>query len=439
MPCTAFAEVLKSDIVTGETVEARGLTIAQCPSIEAESALIMTEDGTVYFERDADSYRKIASITKIMTCLVALDMGTASDLIPVSENAAEIGESSAGLQAGDIVEFQNMLLALMVPSGNDAAIALAEYYGQRILDANGGTGVLDATACVNAFVERMNAKAAELGMTNTKFANPHGLDDGEYEGDFGSTARDIATMVQYGMKNLLFRGVVSTDGCDIAVKRDGETVVITLEPTDYMLSWYEGALGVKTGHTDYAGSCFAGASKRGSTEVYAIILNSSDDSQRFYDAETCMDWLYENLVDVPLVSSAETCQMNIDGTMKTVPIVAYAAHSGWVNCTFPVTLANPDETLEVFRLNGNLTMDVTINDISGDVHAGDIVGSINFYQHNELVHTAQLMACKDQIGPNFLEGIGVWFDRFLRGFTNEPTVAKNQIIATTTILMDKTA
>ena len=437
-PLCAYAEVRKADIVTGETVEQRGLTIAQCPSIDAQYCVVMDSEGTVYFERDADVQTQIASITKVMTCLIALDMGQDSDVITVSENAAEVGESSANLQAGDSTDFTSMLKALMIPSGNDAAIALAEYYGQKIVSSN-GNGQLDSDACIAAFVDKMNQKAAEIGMSNTLFTNPHGLDDGEFEGDLHSTARDVALMIQYAMKNQKFRDICGIDGDDIVVQRDGEEVAITLEPTDTMLETYEGALGVKTGFTNLAGACFAGASSRDGLEVYAIILGSTDETQRFADAETCMDWFYDNYVDCQLVNSDVTCELSVNGQMMTVPVVAYAAHAGWVNATFPVTLQNPEETARVFKLSGNLTQEVNIKEIGGDVHPGDVVGTITFYQHNKAVYTSNLIACTYQVGPNPLEAIGVSVDRFLKGLAGESTVAKTQVISTATVLLDKTA
>ena len=201
LPSVASAEVRRADVIKGETVEARGLTVAQCPSIDALYACVMDEDGTVYFERDATSPTQIASVTKIMTGVVALDavdqgLVSLTDHVIVSAAAAEVGESSAGLQEGDMLTLQDALYALLVPSGNDAAVTIAEYVGQALIDANGGGG--DA---VTAFCDAMNAKAAELGCVDTVYRNPHGLDDGEWTGDQHSCAADQAKVVQCAMLN----------------------------------------------------------------------------------------------------------------------------------------------------------------------------------------------------------------------------------------------
>ncbi|WP_270299007.1 D-alanyl-D-alanine carboxypeptidase family protein [Eggerthella sinensis] len=177
-PATAFADVRKADVVYGQTVDARGLAVAQCPSIDAEYAMVMGSDGTVYFERNASSPTQIASITKIMTGVVALD-AVASGLvsldtpITVSAAAASVGESSADLQEGDVMDLETALKALLVPSGNDAAVAIAETIG-RAMDA----GASDPEA---VFVQAMNDKATALGCTDTVYENPHGLDFDAYE------------------------------------------------------------------------------------------------------------------------------------------------------------------------------------------------------------------------------------------------------------------
>ena len=158
----------KADVVAGETVESRGLTTSQCPSIDAKYAYVVDEDGTVYFERDPDTQTHIASVTKIMTAIVALENASLDTKITVSNEAATIGESSAALKEGDVLTLEDALKALLTSSGNDAAIAIADAVGGSL----GGTD----KAAQAAFVEAMNAKAAELGCTNTIFANPHGLD-----------------------------------------------------------------------------------------------------------------------------------------------------------------------------------------------------------------------------------------------------------------------
>ena len=216
----AFADVRKADIVYGQTVDARGLSVAQCPSIDAEYAVVMDAEGTVYFERNASSPTQIASITKIMTGLVALDAVDAGLVsldtpVTVSAEAAAVGESSAGLQAGDVMDLGTALTALLVPSGNDAAVAIAETVGAALLAA----GVAGGDTAQDAFVAQMNATAAELGCVDSVYENPHGLDFDAYAGNLHSTASDVAKVVRRAMQNETFRAAVSQGDTVIEVER----------------------------------------------------------------------------------------------------------------------------------------------------------------------------------------------------------------------------
>ncbi len=204
LPVSAFADVRKADVIFGQTVDARGLAVAQCPNVDAEYACVMDSNGTVYFERNASEPTQIASITKVMTAVVALDAIASGKLtlespITVSAAAAAVGESSAGLVEGDVMTMDAALKALLVPSGNDASVAIAEAVGALTSPDNPE----------DAFVDAMNAKAIELGCTDSVFENPHGLDDGSFAGNQHCTATDVAKIAQCAMKNKVFRTIVA--------------------------------------------------------------------------------------------------------------------------------------------------------------------------------------------------------------------------------------
>lgn len=437
LPSVASAEVRRADVIKGETVEARELTVAQCPSIDALYACVMDEDGTVYFERDAASPTQIASVTKIMTGVVALDavdqgLASLTDHVIVSAAAAEVGESSAGLQEGDMLTLQDALYALLVPSGNDAAVTIAEYIGQAILDANGGGG--DA---VTAFCDAMNAKAAELGCVDTVYRNPHGLDDGEWTGDQHSCAADQAKVVQCAMRNELFRTIVAGGDATISVDRAGEDIDIALESTDGFLDIYEYACGVKTGFTDLAGPSFAGAANNGERYLYAIVIHSSSEAQRFVDAQTLCEWAYGNIIEYQLVNSTETVQSPLGG--GDTPVFAHVAHGDWIDQTFPATLSDPDAAVEVFALDGNVSQSVEFEEVHGTVSAGQKVGTVTFKQRNETIAEYDLVACEDAAAPDFLQSIGIWWDRLFRGFAGDPQTAESVVVNTMPLINDKTA
>ena len=433
----AFADVKKSDIVYGSTVEALGLTVADCPDIDASYAIVMDSDGVVFFERSVDSDSQIASVTKVMTAIVALENGVSTDKITVSAKAAEIGESSANLEEGDVLDLNAALLALMVPSGNDAAQSLCEFYGAKILAARGETG--DSEDAEEAFVQAMNDTAAKIGMTNTVFTNPHGLDDGEYADDLHSTARDVAKMIAYAMAKPEFRQLVNQETASITVEREGAAETIELESTDELLGVLEGACGVKTGYTDLAGACFAGAVNRNGSDLYTVVLGASDELQRFTDTETLAEWYYEHMIDYPLVNSSQTVTSSISGAAGQVPLIATVAHRDYVDKTVNATFADTSQTIRVFDLHGNVTQKLEERDLTGDVHAGDVVGQVVFYQHNEEVARVDLIAAEDVAAPNPLEAIGTAVDRFIRGITGQQTVAASTLVNKSLLINDKTS
>ena len=431
----AYADVRKADIVMGETVDARGLAVAQCPNIDAERAIVVDTDGTVYFERNADDAACIASVTKIMTGVVALDavasgLTSLDSTITVSADAAAVGESSAGLQEGDTMTLKTALYALLVPSGNDAAIAIAESVGAALRSSGTASGDSD----VKAFVAQMNATAQKLGCTNTVYENPHGLDFDQYNGNLHSTAADQAKVVAYAMTNQTFRSVVGGGSTTITVKRDGSSADVFLETTDGFFDINDDAIGVKTGYTEKAGASFAGAVNKDGQELYAIVLGSTSESQRFFDADELVEWAFEHRKSYQLANCDQNTQMN----GASVPLVAQVAHDDWIDRTVPATFADPQSAVEVFDLNGNVSQSVQFNELHGSVKAGQIVGTVTFKQRNQVIATQDLVACKDVPAPNFFESIGIAFDRFMRGFSGEDKTATSQLLNTTPLIVDKT-
>lgn len=441
VPGLAFADVRNSDVVMGQTVESRGLSQSQCPNITAGYAYVVSDDGTVYFSRDAQAEVKIASVTKVMTALVALEYGDPeSTTITVSQEAATIGESSASLKVGDSMPLKTALRCMMINSGNDAAEAIAESMGNQVRDqllANASAEEKDKIpeSGYQAFIYAMNKKAADLGMTHSVFVNPHGLDMEQYEGDMHSSAEDVAIMCQEAMKNELFRSIVKTRSETVQVTRDGASADVELETTDLWLGSYEGSCGIKTGYTSQAGACFAGAVERDGHILYTVVLNSKDEPTRFVDTSALADWVYGNTIDYKLAHSEETISCALDGENATeVPVVAYVSHKGWIDKTFKATLADPEATVEIFALNGNISQEVSYDDVNGNVSVGQKVGTITFRQHNEDIATADIVAAEACEGPNLIDGFFIWWDRLFRSFGGEQTEADSVLINTTPLV-----
>ena len=433
----AYADVRKADVIYGVSVDSRGLSVAQCPSIDAEYALVMDSEGTVYFERNAADSTQIASITKIMTALVALESAPLDTVVTTSARAATVGESSASLAEGDTMTLEIALNALLLSSGNDAAIAIAESVGRVIA----GDAALSDEDAYDVFVERMNTRAAELGCTDTVFENPHGLDDGIWQGSHHSCAADVGIMAQAVMKNDTFRSIVATPSTTIDVTRaDGSLASLYLESTDEMLkNGFDGACGIKTGFTALAGWSFAGAANREGVEMYAIVIHSTSEAQRFTDAQTLLDWVYEHTGDYRLVNTSQTAASDVNGSSADVPVVAEVAHTEWIDRTVKATVADPDQVIDIFDLNGNISQSVEYDELTGNVHAGDKIGTLTFKQRNSVMATVDLIAAEDVNAPDLFEGIGVWWDRLFRGFSGQSTVAESVLYNETPLVVDKTS
>lgn len=440
LPTIAFADVRNSDEIKGMSAESLGYTASVLPNISAEYAYVVDQDGQEYFARNAHEKTKIASVTKIMTAIVTLENSDESSRIEVSPGAASIGESSAMLQAGDVLSRDDALRALMICSGNDAAQALAESLGNGILDKMKEEGRENLPPNgYDAFIQAMNDKAQELGMNDSRFGNAHGLDFDQYQGDFYSSAYDVSLMSRCAMQSDLFRSIVSMPKATITVTRNGVETPLELVSTDLFLESYDGACGIKTGFTELAGACFAGAADRNDTITYAVILHASDEQQRFTDCKTLLNWVYDNTIAYPLVHSNQTVSMTQNNQTQEVPVVAKVSNNSWIDETFDATLQNPSETVEIFALEGNVSQEATFDDVQGDVHVGQKVGTLSFKQHNEVIAVADIIAAQDCAGPNFFEGIGIFWDRAIRSITGQPTQATSVLVNTTPLVSDMKA
>lgn len=226
---------------------------AALPPINASSAILMdAKTGRVLYEKSAHDRRAQASTTKMMTAIVGIENGSLEDIYTVSENAAHTGGSSMNLSPGEKQSLENLLYGLMLRSGNDAAVAIAE----------------NTAGSVEAFVEMMNKKAKEIGAKNTHFMNPHGLDMDEHY----STAYDLALIARYGLSNPTFAQIVKTQ--KKVVPWPGFEWDRVLYNKNKMLASFEGADGVKTGYTNNAGRTLVSSATRESWQLIAVVMNS---------------------------------------------------------------------------------------------------------------------------------------------------------------------
>ncbi|MBW7456525.1 D-alanyl-D-alanine carboxypeptidase family protein [Paenibacillus sepulcri] len=233
------------------------------------AALIDVESGRLLYTSQGDEQMKIASLTKIMTAIVAIEHGKLSDMVKTSKRAAGREGSSIYLKLGEEMSLQNMLYGLMLRSGNDVATAIAEHVG----------------GSEEGFVHMMNDKAQMLGMTNSQFMNPHGLDiEGHY-----STANDMAKLTAYALKNPTFKEIVKTKVKTAPNPNDEWDY--TWKNKNKMLTMYDGADGVKTGYTKQALRCLVSSATREGQQLAVVTLNDGND---WLDHQKLLDWGFAN-------------------------------------------------------------------------------------------------------------------------------------------------
>lgn len=261
---------------------------AQVPLTEPEASayiLLETETGTVLAQKNETERRAMASITKLMTILLILediDSGriSLSDEVTASANASAMGGSQIYLKENETMDVGTLLKSIFVASANDACVAMAEHL-------NGSEA---------AFVTRMNERAGELGLTDTAYKNPHGLDeDGHY-----SSARDIATLSRLVLSHPLTK---TYSGIWQDTIRNG---TFDLTNTNKLIRYYDGATGLKTGSTTNAGSCLSASAKRNGMELIAVVLNSPTSEMRFTDAKRLLEFGFANYKTTPLTNSEES-------------------------------------------------------------------------------------------------------------------------------------
>ncbi|MFV9510730.1 D-alanyl-D-alanine carboxypeptidase family protein [Tepidibacillus sp. LV47] len=258
------------------------------------AALIDVNSGRILYEKNGDQKMRIASLTKIMTAIVAIENGNLKEMVTTSDHAFGTEGSSIYLKKGEKLTLEDMLYGLMLRSGNDAAVAIAEHIG----------------GSEEGFVFMMNQKAAELGMARSRFMNPHGLDHKEHY----STAKDMAILTAYALKNPVFKKIVSTK-----VK----TAPLADESWDRkwvnknkLLRMYEYADGVKTGYTKLAKRCLASSATKNGVQLAAITLNAPDD---WNDSIRLLEYGFQEYVQTPIVQTNQVIKkIKLDDEEKNI-------------------------------------------------------------------------------------------------------------------------
>lgn len=263
---------INSQIV--ETLETSS-TKTNLPDINSRAAIVIDRaTNTILYGKNENEHRKMASTTKIMTCLLVIENCNLSETIEVSKKSAGIGGSRLGLKTGDKITINDLLYGLMLCSGNDTAVALAEHIGGSI----------------EGFAEIMNNRAKELGLENTHFVTPHGLDADEHY----TTAYELAKLTNFALNNEIFAKIVGTNTYTVTINGYPKTISNTNE----LLGNLNGVYGVKTGFTNGANRCLVTACKRNNLDIICVVLGADTKKFRTQDSIKLIEYSFKNFTPV---------------------------------------------------------------------------------------------------------------------------------------------
>ena len=322
------------------------------PVLPAAAWYLVGDDGDVLARHDAERSRAIASITKLMTAIVVLEHAKLDDVVRVSPEAARIGESTVYLRAGEELTVAELLRATLIPSANDAAEALALHVGRGSADR---------------FVDLMNAKAKELGLTDTNFENPHGLD----ERGHASSARDVTVLVRYALGIPFIRDALSRSSVTLPGGR-------TFESTDDLLTSWAPLVAGKTGHTRDAGCSETAAAQRGDATVYGAVLGTDSRTARNDALQKLLAYGLDQYRPVQVIDSAR-----VYATART----GYGQHD--------VELVAPRAISRSIRVGRPLVERVIAPAaLTLPVAKGARLGRVEIYEGRQLVAASSLVAAE---------------------------------------------
>jgi D-alanyl-D-alanine carboxypeptidase (penicillin-binding protein 5/6) len=335
------------------------------PAVKAKAVVVADGTGEVLYSYNGDQRRAIASLTKIMTALVTLARTKPATKVTVEGPAPAVGESTFGLREGEKLRVRDLLTAALVQSANDAAYALATHIGH---------------GKVKRFVRLMNERAAVLGLDDTHYARPDGLDaKGGY-----STASDVFAIAREAMKHHIFRKIVKMRGGIVAGRR--------LYVWNDLLSTYPGAIGVKTGHTDRAGWSEVAAAKRDGLVLYAVLLGSPSRERRNKDLAKLLDWGFGQYGRVRVIEPGRAyAAAAIPFSEERVPLLAGRAAFAQVRVGRPL----------VERVTAP-------GEIDPPVGFGEAVGEVRIYDGERIVARRPLVASQTVVEPGLTKKVG-WY------------------------------
>lgn len=364
----------------------------------ALSACLMDADsGRVLYDKNADEVRAMASTTKIMTLIVALEYANENDIVTVSPYAASMPDVQLNIRAGEQYRLGDLYYAMMLESFNDVAVTIAEYIGECYAlnqdDRTANTDIKarsydDSKKYVHTFAKLMNEKAKELGCENTYFITPNGLDAEDENGKHSTTAKELAVIASYAIKNERFNDIIGTrqySFCEVNGTRN-----CSAYNKDAFLNQMNGAFGIKTGFTGNAGYCFVGALKSDGRTFISVVLGSGWPSNRTYkwkDTRKLMEYGINNFFPRTVFSTIEDYKdVRVKDGMEE-------STSTCIKGDLSLILCEADDVRVVYELEDH---------IEAPVSAGDVVGKAIIYVNGQRMGSFPITAAAAVERANYM-------------------------------------
>ena len=364
----------------------------------ALSACLMDADsGRVLYDKNADEVRAMASTTKIMTLIVALEYANENDIVTVSPYAASMPDVQLNIRAGEQYRLGDLYYAMMLESFNDVAVTIAEYIGECYAlnqdDRTANTDIKarsydDSKKYVRTFAKLMNEKAKELGCENTYFITPNGLDAEDENGKHSTTAKELAVIASYAIKNERFNDIIGTmhySFCEVNGTRN-----CSAYNKDAFLNQMNGAFGIKTGFTGNAGYCFVGALKSDGRTFISVVLGSGWPSNRTYkwkDTRKLMEYGINNFFPRTVFSTIEDYKdVRVKDGMEE-------SASTCIKGDLSLILCDADDVRVVYELEDY---------IDAPVRVGDVVGKAIIYVNGQRMGSFPITAAAAVERANYM-------------------------------------
>lgn len=376
---SSFADDIEDEIIDTDIIETSSSNMSDL-NLNSRSCIILDRTSKkVLYGKNEFNKVKMASTTKIMTATVIIENCNLNETVEISKKSAGTGGSRLGLKTGDKITIRDLLYGLMLCSGNDAAVALAENCSGSILE----------------FSNLMNKKAEELGLANSHFESPHGLDsDGHY-----TTAYELALLSDYALQNKTFFNIVGTKNYTVTINGSPKNISNTNELLGNLLGVY----GIKTGFTNGANRCLVTACKRDDMDIICVVLGCDTKKFRTQDSIKLIEYAFKNFeyVNIEEKINEEFEKWKLENTANFIidKGISSKLEVKYSNLENPIVPINKNDISSI-----NINIDINQN-LSAPIYENDIIGKISVFENENNIITLDVISSNSISKKTFINYI----------------------------------